>query len=118
MYEYKITVDRVVDGDTVDVFVDLGFNVKIKERFRLYGIDAPESRTRDLSEKERGIIATKFLELQLGNLTDLRIVTHKDRKGKFGRWLGVLWGHDVATGSDININEFMVTMGHAVKADY
>ena len=62
MYEYKIkSIDRVVDGDTVDVIIDLGFDILHKTRVRLYGIDAPESRTRDLEEKKRGLKATQRL---------------------------------------------------------
>lgn len=118
MYEYRVEVDRVVDGDTVDFIVDLGFNVKLKERFRLAGINAPESRTKDLEEKERGLSATKFLELQLSNLIDLKIVTDKDAKGKYGRWLGTIWGIDAVREEWVNVNEFMVTMGHAVHKEY
>ena len=61
MYEYRCEVTRVVDGDTVDAIIDLGFDVSYKSRVRLYGIDTPESRTRDLDEKARGKLAGKFL---------------------------------------------------------
>ena len=63
MYEYNVRLVRVVDGDTVDVDIDLGFGIWLhKERIRLYGIDTPESRTRDLEEKKYGKLATKFVE--------------------------------------------------------
>ena len=62
MYEYSCTVDRVVDGDTIDVTLDLGFSVLYKSRVRLYGIDTPESRTRNLDEKARGKLAAKYLQ--------------------------------------------------------
>jgi micrococcal nuclease len=62
MYEYKITIDRWVDGDTVDVDIDLGFDIILKkQRVRLHGINAPESRTKDLEEKEKGLAAKEFL---------------------------------------------------------
>ncbi len=62
MYEYNCTVERVVDGDTIDVVLDLGFDILYKSRVRLYGIDTPESRTRDKDEKARGKMAGAFLE--------------------------------------------------------
>ena len=66
MYEYKCTIDRVVDGDTVDVDIDLGFGVWLKkQRIRLYGIDTPESRTRDLEEKKYGNAAKAFVQFHL-----------------------------------------------------
>lgn len=107
MYEYKAEIVRVVDGDTVDLIVDLGFGMRMQERFRLYGINAPESRTRDLAEKRLGKIATSYLISRIGSTTDLRIRTFKDSKGKFGRYLCVLMD------DDININEEMVSRGFA-----
>ena len=61
MYEYRCTVTRVVDGDTVDAEIDLGFDIVFKSRIRLFGVDTPESRTRDLDEKARGKLASAFL---------------------------------------------------------
>lgn len=118
MFEYKCKIDRVVDGDTVDLWVDLGFKIQIHERFRLYGINAPESRTKDLTEKMAGIAATKFLVELLHNMTgDLVVTTLKDKKGKYGRWIGTLW-MDRGTDMEMNINEEMVSVGHAVFKDY
>jgi len=118
VFEYKCKVDRVVDGDTVDLIVDLGFSISIKERFRLFGIDAPESRTKDLKEKLRGIESTKFLIELLENMTgDLVVTTLKDKKGKYGRWIGTLW-MDRGQHTEMNINEEMVSVGHAVFKDY
>ena len=91
MYEYKCKVVRVVDGDTVDVDIDLGFGVWLrKQRVRLVGIDTPESRTKDLEEKKYGLAAKEFLTkwVTSGGLT---IKTIKDARGKFGRILGELW---------------------------
>ena len=84
MYEYKCEVDRVVDGDTVDVIIDCGFSIFHKVRVRMYGIDTPESRTRDKDEKARGLMSKDFLVKELSK-GDVVIKTKKDKKGKFGR---------------------------------
>ena len=102
MYEYSCVVDRVVDGDTVDVTIDLGFKIFHKARVRMYGIDTPESRTRDLDEKARGILSKSFLQDALVQSNKVIIKTQKDAKGKFGRILGELYVND------ININQLMV----------
>ena len=103
MYEYGCTVTRVVDGDTIDVVLDLGFSIFHKCRVRLYGIDTPESRTRDKDEKVRGKLAAKFLEDSINNGTKVILRSKlKDSKGKYGRVLG-----EVIV-DDININELMV----------
>ena len=109
MFEYKCKLLRVIDGDTVDVDIDLGFGVWLrKQRIRLYGIDTPESRTRDLVEKKYGLAAKDFLVKWTG-AGELTIKTHKDAKGKFGRILGELWTFET------NINEKMIEKYHAVK---
>ena len=120
MYEYKAELVRVVDGDTVDLMVDLGFSVKIKERFRLEGIDAPESRTRDLEEKARGLAATEHLKLLIGFVPDgeLKVQTEKDTKGKYGRYIGTLFGEHSSFPGRININDTMVVDGHAIRKSY
>ena len=102
MYEYSCVVNRVVDGDTVDVTIDLGFKIFHKARVRMYGIDTPESRTRDLDEKQRGILSKSFLQDALVQSNKIIIKTQKDAKGKFGRILGELYVND------ININQLMV----------
>tara|TARA_R100001129_G_scaffold125561_1_gene87933 strand:- start:1771 stop:2187 length:417 start_codon:yes stop_codon:yes gene_type:complete len=102
MYEYNCTIDRVVDGDTVDVTIDLGFKIFHKARVRMYGIDTPESRTRDLDEKARGMLSKSFLQDTLTQSNNIIIKTQKDAKGKFGRILGELYVND------ININQLMV----------
>jgi len=108
VYEYNCKVKRVVDGDTVDVLIDLGFDIAYASRVRLYGIDTPESRTRDKDEKARGFISKDFLKswLDKGSVV---IRTRKDKKGKFGRILGEM------VVDDININELMIEEHHAVK---
>ena len=90
MYEYPCKIVRVVDGDTVDVDIDLGFSHWIhNERIRLYGVDTPECRTRDAEEKAAGLLAKKFVEeaLHVGGTYTL---TTKE-KGKFGRYLGTIY---------------------------
>jgi len=110
MYEYKIKeVVKIVDGDTVDVILDLGFDMFKKERIRLNGIDAPESRTLDVAEKALGLDAKEFLERRLGDCDNLWVATEKD--GKYGRMLGDIWC------GTTNINEEMVTRGYAWKYD-
>ena len=103
MYEYSCTVDRVVDGDTIDVVLDLGFDIMFKSRVRLYGIDTPESRTRDKDEKVRGKMAGSFLKDAVDKGTQVVIQTKlKDSRGKYGRVLGNV----IVDG--LNINETMV----------
>ena len=89
MHEYKCKILRIVDGDTVDVDIDLGFGVWLhKERVRMNGIDTPESRTSDKEEKVYGMLSKNFVKdtLPIGSMQTLR--THKDKTGKFGRILG------------------------------
>ena len=89
MYEYKVSITKVVDGDTVDVDIDLGFGmIYKKQRVRLMGIDTPESRTRDLVEKLFGKASKKHLKETLSNAEMITLVSHD--KGKFGRILGEL----------------------------
>jgi micrococcal nuclease len=108
MYEYTCKVERVVDGDTIDVVLDLGFDILYKSRVRLYGIDTPESRTRNLDEKARGKMASAFLKEAIDNGTKVVIQTKlKDSRGKFGRVLG-----DVVV-DGININQSMIDNYHA-----
>ena len=90
MYEYNCKIVRIVDGDTVDVDIDLGFAVWLnKQRIRLFGVDTPESRTRDAEEKKFGILAKNFVKgrLPVGSMQILR-TRMDDSRGKFGRILG------------------------------
>lgn len=113
MYEYRVEIKRVVDGDTVDVDIDLGFGIWMKnERIRLYGIDTPESRTRDLEEKKYGLAAKMFLENMLDD-TKVIMKTNKDAEGKFGRILGSFWR--TTNYSDQSINDYLVEKHHAVR---
>ena len=110
MYEYGCQVTRVVDGDTIDVDLDLGFDIIYKCRVRLYGIDTPESRTRNKDEKVRGKLAAKFLQDAISNGKNVILQTQlKDSKGKFGRVLASV------VVDEININQQMVTNHLAVR---
>ena len=90
MYEYKCEVTRVVDGDTIDVILDLGFKILHKARVRLFGIDTPESRTRNKDEKVRGKMASKFLQEAIDSGSVVIRTELKDSRGKFGRVLGTV----------------------------
>ena len=112
MYEYSAEVLRVVDGDTVDVLIDCGFSTFRKERVRLHGIDAPESRTRDKEEKVRGLAAKARLQELIKNTSKkVTIKTELDKKGKYGRILGVIWDKEKKK----NFNKMLVSEGHAKK---
>ena len=107
MYEYRCKILKVVDGDTVDVDIDLGFGMTYKkQRVRLMGIDTPESRTRDLVEKLFGKASKKHLKEILSNAEMLTLVSHD--KGKFGRILGELYVNGES------INQKMIDDHHAV----
>ena len=114
-YNFRVTeINRVLDGDTIDVTIDLGFDLYKKERVRVAGIDTPEKRTRDLEEKALGLDATDYLKKKLEDTIagdeELTIRTElKGGMGKYGRLLGWLYiGED-----SISINETMMTEGYA-----
>jgi|TARA_R110002012_G_scaffold96695_1_gene232948 endonuclease YncB( thermonuclease family) len=114
MYEYNAELRRVVDGDTVDVTIDCGFNMHVKERVRLKGINTPECRTRDLEEKEKGLAAkARLIEILEGWGNKMIIRTSIDKKGKFGRLLGELISPE--SWSDDNANKILLKEGHAVE---
>ena len=111
MFDYMVKVQRVVDGDTIDVSVDLGFDIWHNARVRMMGIDTPESRTRNLEEKALGLASkARLKELLKGK--KIRLECSKEGKGKFGRILA-----DVVTidkeGNEININNRLIEEGHA-----
>jgi len=110
-YEYNVTIAKVVDGDTVDVDIDLGFGmVYKKQRVRMLGIDTPESRTRDLVEKKFGKASKKHLKKLLEEAESITLISHD--KGKFGRILGEIFVHE--EGTKVNVNEQMIKDHHAV----
>ena len=109
MYKYEATVRRWVDGDTVDVDIDLGFGIIFhNQRLRLYGIDAYESRTRDLDEKEKGLAATAFVNEVAPVGSKVTLVTYKE--GKYGRILA-----EVFLENQVNLNSLLTEVGHAER---
>jgi len=115
MYEYTVTVKRVVDGDTVDVSVDLGFEIHTIKRVRLLGINAPESRTTNKAEKQLGMAAKYRLMELVDSAVEIRL--QSQGKGKFGRVLGHL-SINCSDGSGwINLAEKMIEENHGVPYD-
>ena len=114
MYEYSCKVKRVVDGDTMDVILDLGFDILYSCRVRLAGIDTPESRTRDLDEKARGKLSKAFLQECIKGRKVVLKTKLKDSRGKFGRVIAEVWA-ELEEGSLRNINDLMIKERHAVK---
>jgi endonuclease YncB( thermonuclease family) len=113
MYQYFVkNVLKVVDGDTIDVEIDLGFDLTKKERVRLGGIDTPESRTRDLEEKKLGLQAKDYLKSLIMNADKLIVRTEKD--GKFGRMIGYLYMNPDAT---VSLNQMLIDEGFAWMYD-
>ena len=109
MYEYRAKVTRIIDGDTIDVDVDLGFDVWLKNRVRMYGIDTPESRTRDKEEKYRGLLSKEYLKDSLKGSKEVVLKTKKgEETGQVGRILAEVWINGV------NINKKMISEGYAV----
>ena len=112
MYEYAATVNRVVDGDTIDVTLDLGFSIQYQARIRLLGINTPESRTRDKAEKARGLAAKDYGVDWCEAQEAIVIQTSLDKRGKFGRVLGRVLGVD-----GYCLNDVLVDVGHAEVYD-
>ena len=114
-YIYRIkSVGRVVDGDTIDADIDLGFDISLTKRIRLAGIDTPESRTKDLKEKELGIDAKNWLKHRLEDANDIIIRTElPDSTEKYGRIIGHLY----INGEDTSLNNQMITEGYALAYD-
>jgi len=109
MYEYRCKILRIVDGDTVDVDIDLGFGIWMhRERIRILGIDTPESRTKDLEEKAFGLAAKQYVKDLMPIGSQQIIKTEKDKTGKFGRVLG-----DFIIEGKL-LTELMIENNHAV----
>ena len=118
-YNFRVvSIDRVVDGDTIDVSIDLGFDLIKKERVRIAGIDTPEKRTRDLEEKALGLDATEWMKKNLEDTIaggdELTIRTELvGGMGKYGRLLGWLYVGE----SNVSLNEIMIAQGYAWAYD-
>ena len=114
MYEYNYKLVKVVDGDTIDVDIDLGFGVWLqKQRIRMMGIDTPESRTSDKEEKVYGLLAKEKLQTLLA--TGKVLKTYKDAKGKFGRILADVIVYHSAQDRWCGATEIMIQEGYGVK---
>ena len=108
MYTYKAKVVRVVDGDTIDALIDLGFDIHKKIRIRMVGMNAPESRTRDLEEKKRGLAAKARLKEILKEGKN-KFILESQGVGKYGRCLGIIRIGDTV------VNQQLIIEGHAVE---
>jgi micrococcal nuclease len=116
MHRYACKILKIIDGDTADVDIDLGFDVVLSnQRVRFFGIDTPESRTRDLVEKKYGLMAKKFVKsfLPVGS-TQVLCTEKDDSKGKFGRILGKFEVYDSVTDSTMFLHDIMIREHHAV----
>tara|TARA_B100001778_G_scaffold201230_1_gene166181 strand:+ start:1293 stop:1718 length:426 start_codon:yes stop_codon:yes gene_type:complete len=114
MFEYNFKLVKVVDGDTVDIDIDLGFGVWLKDqRIRLMGIDTPESRTRDDEEKKFGLLAKEEVIKYLANCKKFK--SFKDEKGKFGRILGDFEVYDNRSGRWMGLSEALIQNHYGVK---
>jgi micrococcal nuclease len=111
MYEYYVRkVENVVDGDTIDVLIDLGFDILFQSRVRLAGIDTPESRTKDLKEKALGLESKEYLKKSLKDAKSVVIKTEKmDSSEKYGRILGWVY----INGDTVSLNDMMINDGYA-----
>ena len=116
MYNYKIRPVKIIDGDTIDAEIDLGFDIKTKKRIRFMGINTPESRTRDLEEKARGLAAKERVKQLLEGCDNIQLNSHG--VGKFGRCLGEIL-LDKVDGKEkmtlVSLNKLLVNEGHAVE---
>jgi len=115
MYEYYCEVTRIIDGDTIDVDIDLGFSTKlVKQRIRMLGIDTPESRTRDKEEKVRGLLSKQRMYDLCPLGSKIKLLSHGT--GKFGRILGEIFTSDATDNwNEVSINKQMCNEGYAVE---
>ena len=110
-HNYSAKLVRIVDGDTCDAMIDLGFNVWVKKRIRFYGVDTWESRTRNLEEKAKGLEAKAFTKDLLENSDEGKFALKSYGTGKYGRVLGVLY----VKGHERSVNELLKDNGHAYE---
>ena len=116
MYKYKAKVERIVDGDTMDVVIDLGFKITTNQRIRLEGINTPETYNvkRDSEEYKKGMAAKLFVARRIEANNYEAIVETNKYTGKYGRYIGIIW----LTDSDKSLNDELVKKGYAVIAKY
>ena len=110
-FGYSCKLDRVVDGDTCDALIDLGFNTYVKKRIRFYGVDTWESRTRNLEEKKKGLAAKAYVEDLLKNSDNGKFSIISHGVGKYGRVLGEIF----VKGYDTSVNQLLMENGHAYQ---
>ena len=110
-HNYSAKLMRVVDGDTCDAMIDLGFDTWVKKRIRFYGVDTWESRTRNLEEKKKGLAAKEFVKKLLENSDEGKFVLKSHGVGKYGRVLGELF----VKGNETSVNELLKENGHAYE---
>ena len=110
-YEYTAKLIKVVDGDTCDALIDLGFDTLVHKRIRIYGVDTWESRTKNLEEKKKGLAAKAFVKDLLENSDEGKIAIRSHGVGKYGRVLGELF----IKGHDVSVNQLLKDNGHAYE---
>ena len=110
-HNYSATLVRVVDGDTCDAMIDLGFDIWVKKRIRFYGVDTWESRTRDKEEKVKGLAAKEFTKKLLEKSDEGKFALKSHGTGKYGRVLGELF----VKGHHMSVNELLKHYGHAYE---
>lgn len=111
MYTYKAKLVRVINGDTLDIEIDLGFDIIIKQRLKLYGIDTPDSRSTNVDIKQKGLdVRQRLMELLT---TEFKVETMLNKRGKYGRILGKIYV--IANGNEVCINELLVDEGLAIR---
>ena len=110
-YGYSCRLDRVIDGDTCDALIDLGFDTYVKKRIRFYGVDTWESRTRNLEEKKKGLAAKAYVEDLLKNSDGGKFSIISHGVGKYGRVLGEIF----VKGYDTSVNQLLMENGHAYQ---
>jgi micrococcal nuclease len=111
MYTYSAKLIRVINGDTLDLDIDLGFDLSTKQRLKLHGVNAPDSRSMDIDIKQKGIDAKQRL---IDLLTkEFKVTTILNKRGKYGRILGFIYVID-SKGNEVNVGEVLVEEGHAI----
>ena len=116
MYQYKATVERIVDGDTIDVIIDLGFKITTNQRIRLAGINTPETYTvkKDSEEYKKGVAARQYVEQRLAENNNTMLIETDKYTGKFGRYIGTIYLDDTSK----TLNDELVEKGFAVYKTY